>query len=114
MPEEESWEKPFRDALDAVRGGDFDEVRKALQALGFNFVQGKGPQIISFTTTRGSEETGTLATRGIFIVHTGRGEVRIAFLDTIRVRHGKLSGPSGRSRVLRRTKVEVTNECGVA
>lgn len=60
MPEEESWEKPFRDALDAVRGGDFDEVRKALQALGFNFVQGKDPNhfIYYHTGLRGDRHFG--------------------------------------------------------
>ncbi len=39
MPAEESWEKPFRDALEAVRGGDFDQVRNALDAIGFKLVQ---------------------------------------------------------------------------
>ncbi len=43
VAEEESWEKPFRDAIDAVRKGDFEEIRTALEFLGFRFVQTKDP-----------------------------------------------------------------------
>ncbi len=43
MPAQESWEKPFRDALDAVRGGNFDQVKNALNALGFELVQTTDP-----------------------------------------------------------------------
>ena len=43
MAEEESWEKPFREGIEAVRRGDFDEVKEALEALGFRFVQTTDP-----------------------------------------------------------------------
>src|SRR5215467_9160694 len=36
---EGDWEAPFRAAQAAVRGGDFDEVRRALEGLGFEFRQ---------------------------------------------------------------------------
>ena len=43
MAELDDWEQPFRAAREAVRRGDFDEVKNSLEGLGFNFKQGKNP-----------------------------------------------------------------------
>lgn len=43
MPEHEEWEQPFRAAREAVRVGDFDEVKDSLALLGFKFKQGNDP-----------------------------------------------------------------------
>ncbi len=40
---EESWETPFREALEAVRRGDFDEVKAALESLDFEVKQTGDP-----------------------------------------------------------------------
>lgn len=43
MAGEESWEKPYTDAIQVVRKGDFDEVKKVLEALGFGLSQKGDP-----------------------------------------------------------------------
>jgi hypothetical protein len=40
---EQTWERPFNQAIEVVRGGLFDEVKAALEALGFVFIQTKDP-----------------------------------------------------------------------
>lgn len=42
MPDHD-WEQPFRTAREAVRRGDFDEVKSSLEDLGFCFRQGSDP-----------------------------------------------------------------------
>ncbi len=37
-------EKRFAEALEAVQRRDFDELKKAMEVLGFRFKQGKNPQ----------------------------------------------------------------------
>jgi hypothetical protein len=39
----ESWEKPFEEGLDAVRRGNFDEVKNALEDVGFKLDQTTDP-----------------------------------------------------------------------
>ena len=43
MVEDKGWEKPFQVARDAVQRGDFDEAKKALESVGFEFYQTKDP-----------------------------------------------------------------------
>lgn len=43
MSEEQAWERPFTTALDAVRRGDFDEIKNALESLDFKFEQRNDP-----------------------------------------------------------------------
>lgn len=43
MAKEETWEARFRRALEAVRRGDFDEVKRALESLGFILEQTGDP-----------------------------------------------------------------------
>jgi hypothetical protein len=40
---EEDWGEPYRNALEALNKGDFDEVKRALELLGFKFVKGTDP-----------------------------------------------------------------------
>ena len=42
MPDHD-WEQPFRSARETVRRADFDEVKAALEDLGFRFKQGNDP-----------------------------------------------------------------------
>ena len=43
VAEEESSERPFQKAVEVVRNGRFDEVKDALEALGFRFVETTDP-----------------------------------------------------------------------
>jgi hypothetical protein len=43
VEEGKEWEKPFQRVRDIVRGGDFDEIKKALQTLGFKFCETADP-----------------------------------------------------------------------
>jgi len=43
LAKEETWEARFRRALEAVRRGDFDEVKRALESLGFILEQTGDP-----------------------------------------------------------------------
>jgi hypothetical protein len=41
--EREEWEKPFQIARETIQRGDFDDTKKALEALGFRFKEATDP-----------------------------------------------------------------------
>jgi len=43
VPEHEDWEEPFRTAREAIRAGDFNEVKKSLLRLGFSVKETTDP-----------------------------------------------------------------------
>lgn len=43
MADEQKWRQSFDTAIEVVRQGDFDEVKAALEVLGFVFVQTGDP-----------------------------------------------------------------------
>jgi hypothetical protein len=43
VAEGKDWQRPFQVARNIVRGGDFDEIKKSLESLGFKFSETSDP-----------------------------------------------------------------------
>jgi len=48
VAEEESWEKPYTDAIQIVRRGDFDEIKESLKSLGFQISETSDPNHLMY------------------------------------------------------------------
>jgi hypothetical protein len=83
-----TWEQRFRRAAEAVRNGRFDDVKAALEALGFEFRETKDPNHWMYFTI-GLERIFSSDIRGTFIVRTVRGVARAAFQGMTKVKQSR-------------------------
>jgi len=80
-------DQEFAEALRVVRGGDFDEVKAALQKLGFEFWPGKDPNHWMYIHPLLKGDKFSRYPRNLYRQHgPRRGSDRITQLDAARAR----------------------------